>query len=80
MAKNLSESAAFEVGESRTTRLAARRNDGRRPKREMFQLNCLVSTDLKIPLQVARAKESKCSGDIIEPLLRDYLSRGGYLD
>ena len=76
MAKNLSESGAFEVTDSRKPRLSSK---GKNDKREIFQLNCLVSRDLKIPFAIARATEGRSAGDIIEPLLTEYLKKGGYL-
>ena len=81
MAKNLSSRGAFDVENGSVPRLASRRAAGHAPSKEdLFQLNCLVTPELKVPLQVARAKEAKTSGEIVEPLLREYLSQGGYLD
>lgn len=78
MAKNLSERGAFDATSSRKPRLAARQQTSA-PERDIYQCNCLIDSSLKIPLQIARAKEGKSTGEIIEPLLRDYLATGGYL-
>ena len=86
MAKNLTQEDAFriETPEAKTkksTRLASRRNhqdDGAKPVAK-YQLNCLLSEDLKKPIKRMCVEEETTLGDIIEPLLRKSLAAKGYL-